>query len=110
MNSINSLIRPAYSFKLAFLALRYKSKITRSQVFFLCYLMESGFIKDFRVRDIVIKGLPWTSGKRYLEALRWLRLIDRQGRLWAVTGEGRQYHATFMKEFNRGNQGAFCWK
>ncbi|MEI6750763.1 MAG: hypothetical protein WCM93_16525 [Bacteroidota bacterium] len=103
LNSTNSLIRPAYSFKLAFLNLRYKSKITRSQVFFLCYLIESEFTKEFRVKDIVIKGLPWTSGKRYLMALRGLRFTAKHGRLWSLTEEGRQYHATFMKGFDRAN-------
>ena len=110
MISTNSLIRPAYSFKLTYLSLRYKSKVTRSQVFFLCYLMEAGFIRDFRVRDIVIKGLPWTSGKRYLIALRMLHLTAKQGRSWAITEEGRQYHASFMKEFHRVSLRPFCWR
>lgn len=45
--------------------------------------------KDFRVRGVVITGLPWISAKRYIVALRYLRYTTKQGRRYTVTREGQ---------------------
>jgi hypothetical protein len=68
------------------------------------------FVQDFRVRDIVIKGLAWEAGKRYLMALRRVGFTTRKGRLWSITSAGQGYYSTFVREVIRCNEDPFFWR
>ena len=106
----NSPIRAAHNFRLTFIQLKHRSRITRMQLIFLCYLMEQGFIKDFLTRSVMIRGLSWELANQYMNKLKRIAYATKQGRLWTITKEGQQNYAAFMKEFNRCQQGPFSWK
>ena len=110
MSFDNSPIRAAHNFRLTFIQLRHSSQITRMQVIFLCYLIENGNVKNFLCSKATPKGITWGGTNQYLNKLKRICYAIKQGRLWTVTDLGLQYHATFMKEFNRNNRGTFFWR
>jgi len=110
MNFDTSQLRAAHNFRLSFIRIKHTSQITRQQVIFLSYLIETGHTKDFLTRSIMIKGLSWELANQYLNKLKRIRYVTKQGRLWTLSAEGRQFYEKFMKEFNRFHEGAFSWR
>ncbi len=101
--------RGAYSHKLAFTKMKYTSRITRHQVFFLMYLIQGGFNKDFRTCDLVIDGLSWDLAKLFLVALKRIGYASKKGKLWSVTETGSRYYCDFMTEYKKINSAPFRW-
>lgn len=106
----NSLIRSAHTLRHTFIRFKYDSQITRQQVIFLAYLIETGHTKDFLTRSVVIQGLSWELANQYLKALQKIRYSTKKGRLWSITEEGMRYYSTFHQEFIRRLEGPFCWR
>jgi len=106
----NSLIRYAHAFRLTFIRLKHSSPITRQQIFFLSYLIQSGFVRNFRTRQVKTTGLSWELANQYLNSLQRIGYTRRNGHLWNITEAGVIYYYKFMQEFTRNHQGAFFWK
>ena len=106
----DSVIRAIHSFRMTFLRLMYTSDITRQQLIFLTFLIQTGHTKDFTVRSVMIKGLSWQLAYQFLKYLRRIGYTTKRGRLWSITDKGLEYHSRFMKEFNRIHEGPFSWR
>jgi len=80
------------------------------QLFFLAYLIENGHTRDFLCSTVVPPGLTWGGANKYLQALKRIGYTAKNKRLWTVTERGREYYATFMKEFNMTHRTRFWWR
>jgi hypothetical protein len=105
-----SPIRSAHNFRMTFIQLRHTSHITRMQLIFMCYLIESGHIKNFLCSKVTPAGITWGGTNQYLRSLKRIGYTIKQGRLWTITPAGMKYHSTFMERFNRTHRGVFLWK
>ncbi|MCX6306886.1 MAG: hypothetical protein NT040_18120 [Bacteroidetes bacterium] len=76
----------------------------------MCYLIESGYVKNFLCSKVTPAGLTWGGCNQYLKALKKIGYTAKSGRLWTITWTGMGYYATFMDEFNRKYRTGFEWK
>ena len=106
----NSLIRAVHSFRLAFIALKRSTRITRQQIIFLSYLIENGHIGAFRVRQVMTPGLSWDLARQYLRSLQKIGYAEKNGQLWQVTVPGKMLYAEFIKEFKMRCEEPFRWR
>lgn len=110
MNFNNSLFKPILHFNRIFIRLKHDTCITRQQLLFLSFLVETDHIKAFTVRSILVKGLTWPNANAYLNRLKLVGYVSKQGRVWSITDSGMQFYQKFMKEINRANRAEFRWK
>lgn len=110
MSFNDSPFKPVLHFKHIFIRLRNDSSITRQQLLFLSFLIENGHVNDFTVRSILARGLSWHNANAYLNRLKLIGYVLKQGRLWSITDSGMQFYQKFKKAFNIANRGEFRWK
>ena len=110
MNFDKSPFRSALMFRNTFIKFKHTSIITRQQVIFLAYLVETGHVKDFRTRSLMIKGLSWELANQYLNKLKGIGFASKNKRVWTVTVIGMEYYAKFQKEFSSRLQVPFFWR
>lgn len=103
-------IRAAHVFKHIFISQRHTSTISRAQVVYLCYLVESGFTDRFKVRQTMIPGLSWELSWQYLKNLERIGYAVKSGRYWTITPAARDYYRQFMQEFNRVMNEPLKWR
>jgi predicted transcriptional regulator len=94
-----SPIRTVREFRSTFIQLRYNSRITRAQVIFLCYLVHSGYVKQFTVTGVLSPGLSWSLARQYLACLKMIGFTVKTGKYYMITPAGWKYYNLFMEEF-----------
>ena len=87
-----------------------KHEITRKQVFFLCILIQEGFIIPFRYCNVLINGLTKTNGYQYLVVLKKIGFLKKEGIYWSITPKGLKYYEDLTKLFDKLNSEPFKWK
>lgn len=110
MNWHNSQIHHAHVFRRVFISQRHSSPITRAQVIFLSFLIDSVLPPSFTCRSVLIPGMSFELCNQYLHKLERIGYAVKSGRYWTITPAGRDYYRLFMQEFNRVMNEPLKWR